>query len=133
MATLKWKNDENWETFFYGAFENIKADLKNFIVALNEVARAIRRRCCRDKNLSDVYSAEESRKNLGLIGDCSDTDRMGTSPHYHDSYHLVRKKNLSDVYDAAEARTNLELINDCAKLSKSSQHHDSNYIPKIKV
>ncbi len=137
MATLKWKNDENWETFYYGAFENIKADLRNIITAINNAAAAIRMRCRRDKNLSDLYSASEGRKNLELIGDCSDeAKRLGTTFHHHDAHHLVKAKNLSDVKSVEESRYNLNFqgndhSKEAGKMGKSWHHHDGEYIPII--
>lgn len=92
MATIKWKNKNNWETFYYGAFENIKADLRNIIKAINNMAAAVRMRCRRDKNLSDIYNAAEGRINLGLIGDCSALPPSGASGrasnHHHDSRYI---------------------------------------------
>lgn len=90
MATLKWKNGQQWETFFYGAFENIKADLKNVIVAINNAAAAIRNRCRRDKNLSDLTNPSDGRKNLKLIDDCSDSNRLGETTHHHDSRYIPK-------------------------------------------
>lgn len=136
MATLKWKNDDHWETFFYGAFENIKADLKNIIKAINNSAAAIRMRCRRDKNLSDVYSAEDSRWNLGFQGNdhSNEAGKMGKSWHHHDDHHLVISKNLSDVANKSDGRKNLQLINDCSdssRLGSTTHHHDSRYLPYI--
>lgn len=85
MATIKWKNKKFWETFYYGAFENIKADLRNIIKAINNMAAAVRMRCRRDKNLSDLYSAPDGRVNLRLINDCS---ALSKAPHHHDSRYI---------------------------------------------
>lgn len=88
MGTLKWKNkDNNWETFYYGAFENIKADLRNIVKAINNSAAAIRMRCRRDKNLSDIYDAAAGRTNLQLINDCS---ALPKAPHHHDSRYIPK-------------------------------------------
>lgn len=121
MATLKWKRDNYWLTFYYVAFEHIKSDLKNIIKAINNMASAIRMRCRRDYNLSDIYDAAEGRTNLGVINDCS---ALPTASHHHDSRYvpLIEKENR-DRKNADEAlkdriaslRSRLNSMRECHK------------------
>ena len=85
MAIIKWKDNKLWTTFYYGAFQNIKAQIKNSYVAINNLAKAIRMRCRRDKNLSDIYDPAAGRTNLQLINDCS---ALAKAPHHHDSRYI---------------------------------------------
>lgn len=85
MATLKWKNNKYWETFFYGAFNRLKLYVKNIIKSINNAASAVRMRCRRDKNLSDIYDDSKGRINLELINDCSALSRAS---HHHDSRYI---------------------------------------------
>jgi hypothetical protein len=93
MSTLKWKGNKNWETFYHGAFENVKADLRNIVLATNNMAAAVRNRVRRDKNLSDLHSAEQARTNLNLIDDCSSA-KMGSSPHHHDTRYMPKINDI---------------------------------------
>ena len=110
MAIIKWnKGDENdqplWETFYKGAFKNIVLNIKNINTAINNAARSIGLRCRRDYNLSDIYSASEGRRNLELILDCSDSNRLGSTTHHHDSiyYRKPQVYTKSEVDDFINA------------------------------
>ena len=78
MALLKWKKDSNDTTQ--------KGWVSLYTNAINERLR-------KDKNLSDVDDINESRKNLGLVGDVSDINENDALTHNHDK----RYKHLIDL------------------------------------
>ena len=111
MATYKWCYDPNkWYTVYKQTFYNIVTDIKHVYSILGRVAKYLGNRCRRDKNLYDLDSAEDARYNLELINDCSpEANRLGISPHHHDSRHLKRDLNLSDLRNTKSGRFNLGL------------------------
>ena len=108
MATYKWCYDPNkWYTLYKQTFYNIVTDIKHVYSILGRVAKYLGNRCRRNKNLYDLDSAEDARYNLELINDCSpEANRLGISPHHHDSRHLKRDLNLSDLKNAKSGRFN---------------------------
>ena len=122
MAIIKWYEDKDkWLTFYHGAFENIKADLKNIITAINNTAAAVRMRCRRDKNLSDIYDAAEGRINLQLINDCS---ALPQAPHHHDSRYVPMIKKEESRASGEEAALWAALKKAQAKMDKMQDAMD---------
>ena len=109
MALIKLHNKEKkWEIFFYGYFTRIKKDLKNLILSINNSAKALAMRTRLRKNLGDLTSATEARKNIGLIGNA---DGYSLAPHSHktsfdekfNDFHQANENAYNPLHSAAHA------------------------------
>lgn len=109
MALIKLHNKEKkWEIFFYGYFTRIKKDLKNLILSINNSAKALAMRTRLRKNLGDLASATEARKNIGLIGNA---DGYSLAPHSHktsfdkkfNDFHQANENAYNPLHSAAHA------------------------------
>ena len=109
MALIKLHNKEKkWEIFFYGYFTRIKKDLKNLILSINNSAKALVMRTRLRKNLGDLTSATEARKNIGLIGNA---DGYSLAPHSHktsfdekfNDFHQANENAYNPLHSAAHA------------------------------
>lgn len=81
--TIKWYNGKKWETFFAGAFQRIKLDLKNIIHAINRMGEVTKVSGHRYKNLSDLYNVSTARSNLNCVNDMS---LLSDGVHTHDDF-----------------------------------------------